>query len=796
MGTLMQELQATLRRLLKRPGYSAAVLLTLGIGVALSAGMFTVLRGVALQGLPYPGGEQVVAVTTYNPELGVQVGSLTPAEATALPHVAAFDYAGWFTWSGATVLSGERPREFTVNRVSPGFFPALGVEPLLGRWITAADTEGAADAVVLSYAEWDRLTGRDPAIIGQPLALSGETVTVVGVMPPEFAFPSRKVGFWRAGVDSQLASNTASLLHARYLSAVARLADGVTPAQARAQLDAMSAGLHAEHGISNAWRVQTVSLLEQTVGAVRGTLVGVFVVSLVVLAIACANAGGLLTARLAARQRELAVMQALGATPGRIWRGIFLELLLLGLLGTMLAVGLLYAGMDAFATHAQGIIPRAAHIGLDAPVLMFSALVAILCPLLISVPIGFRLRRRFGATLQGAGKGVASDGRGVTALPVVGLALATTALIAGNAMLHSLNKMHAIDPGYRTAGIQAVQMFKGGGPDVWRTFAAAVADEMRAQYDVENVAITTAAPLSLVGGFSVDLRVPDREMPEPLQAGLRRVSPNYLDMLEVPVLRGRGLLATDDAAAPAVALINETLARRVFGDDDPIGRHIELPLGRGERVPYRVIGVTADIRNAGLRNPAEPEVLLPFAHSPWVGMTFLVDAPRAGDDLVERLQEAIWKHDPEEATTRIYRLVDDVSAQSARVAFFGRLLGGFALLAVLLAAFGTYSVIALIQQHRTAEIGIRLALGADPARIARGVLRTGASLALVAGVIGCVLALAVLRLMASQLFGVTAGDWESYAFGIVAVSVTALAASALPARRAARVAPIEALRQE
>jgi len=796
MNVLMHEMGAALRNLVRRPGYSLAVVLTLGIGIALAAGMFTVLRGVVLQGLPYPGGERVVQVESYNPEIGVTGNNLTPAEALEIGSVEAFEHVGWFTWGGATVLSGERPRELGANRVSAGYFPALGVPPMLGRWIDQTDAAGAGDAVVLSYVEWDRLTGRDPDIIGKPLRLSDETVRVVGVMPPEFTHPSRNVGLWRVGLDRDLAGNPGVFLNARYLNVIARIAENASATQLQAQLDAMSGGLHAEHGIESAWRLDTVSLLEQAVGDVRGALVGVFMVSLVVLAIACANAGALLAARLTARQRELAVMQALGATSSRVWRSILIEMSILGVLGAAIALGLLFVGLDSFKTLAEGTIPLARMIELDLGALGFAALVAVISPLLITLPIAIGLRRRFAENLQGSGKGVATTTRALTVLPVVGLALATAALIAGGAMLHSLNNMNSANPGYRTAGIQAVQMFKGGGPDVWRNFANAVADEMKAQYDVEDVAITTAAPMSLIGGFTIDLQVPDRELPEPLQAGLRRVSPNYLELLDLPVLRGRGFSDADDAAAPKVAIINETLARRVFGDLDPIGRTLALPLGNGPRVEYRVVGIARDFRNAGLRNPPEPEVLVPFAQDPWVGMTFLVAAPRAGNDLVERLQRAIWAHDPEEATTRIYRLQDDVDAQSARVGFFGGMLGAFAILAALLAAFGTYSVIALVQRQRTTEVGIRLALGADPARIARQVFRYGTILALAAGVFGSVAAFAVLRLLANQLFGVSPANPGLYLFGIAAVAVTALAASALPAWRAARIAPVEALHYE
>ena len=795
--TTLHEVGFALRRLIKRPGYSLSVLLTLGIGIALSAGMFTVLNGVLLQGLPYPGGDRVVSITSFNHEQGVPSdGNLTPAEVDALEDVEAFEHVAWFTWGGTNVVSGGRPREITINRVSPGFFPALGVAPRLGRWIEASDVAEGRDSVVLSHAEWERLTGRDPDIVGKPLQLIDDSATVVGVMPPEFAYPASDIGLWRAGDPSQLAANPGVFLNARYVNAIGRLGDGVSPEKARAELEAMSLGLHAEHGIQSAWRLRTTSLLDDAVGNVRPVLYGIFAVALVVLMIACANAGGLLAARLSARRGELAVMQALGATPGRVWRGLVVELLLLGIAATLLAIGLVYAGMEAFTALASGTLPRAGAVAVDGSALAFAAAVALLCPLLISLPFALRLYSRFSVNLHGAGKGVADGGRGVVALPVVALALAGAALVTGGAMVYSLKSMQSVDPGYRSEGIHAIQMFKGGGPDVWRSFGAAVANEMRAQHDVEDVAITTAAPLALIGSFTIDLQVPGRELPEPLEIGLRRVTPNYRDMLGIPLLAGRDFSEADDAAAPKVAIINRTLAQRVFGEIDPVGRDIALPLGDGDRVLFRVVGIAADIRNAGLRGATDPEVLIPFAQTPWVGMTFLVLAPNAGDDLVERLQEAIWTHDPQEATTRIYRLEDDVAAESAQLGFFSRMLGGFAVLAALLAAFGTYSVIALIQRQRTTEIGVRLALGADPPRIARQVLGFGCVLALIAGVIGSFVAFAVLRLLGSQLYGVSPAEPGLYAFGLLAVLLTALAASALPAWRAARTTPLDALHYE
>ena len=382
------------------------------------------------------------------------------------------------------------------------------------------------------------------------------------------------------------------------------------------------------------------------------------------------------------------------------------------------------------------------------------------------------------------------------ALPAVGLALATTALIAGAAVAMSLDQLRAVDPGFRTNNVYAVQLFHGGGPDEWRRFTDAVIAQLRTEPDVEAVALTTAPPLATIGSFSIDLQVPGRAEPEPLQAALRRVSPDYLDVIDQPLLRGRGFAAGDDATAPNVAIINKTLAERVFPDEDPVGRDIALPLGNGPRVAFRIVGIADDIRNDGLRSPANAEVLVPFAQVPWVGVTFLVHAPHAGDGLLERMQDAVWAVDPEEAMTRVYRLEDEIASQLKQVTFFTQMLGGFALIALLLAAFGTYSVIAFLQRRHTLETGVRLALGASSMQVARRVLQQGAVHAVVAGIAGSLAAIAVLQLLAAQLYGVNAMSAGVYVLGFAGVLLAAVLASVVPALRAARIQPMAALRYE
>lgn len=767
---ILSEIRGSARRLLASPGYSLGVFITLSIGLALSIGMYTVLNGVIMTGLPYPGGERVVAVTSINPEQGEEGGALTAAEAFALVDSPVFEHAGWYTWGGATVLSGDRPREITIHNVSAEYFAALGVRPQLGRGINASDTGPAREAAVISDIEWERLTNRDPDIVGRPLQLADETVTVVGVMPPEF---DTGAALWRAADPSWYSQNNATFLNARYVNAVGLLANGMDSARAANELDVLSAQIRDTHGLAdNGWRLRSISLIDLMVGDVRAVLAGVFLVSLVVLAIACANVGSLLAARLAARERELAIVQALGATSSHVWRSILFELLLLAVVSVTVAMLLLLVGLDVFRDMAAGILPRAKEIVLDPGVVGFGIALAVICPLLVAIPFGLQLKKRMAGNLHASGKGVVGTrGGAMRALPAVGLALATTALIAGAAVAMSLDQLRAVDPGFRTNNVYAVQLFHGGGPDEWRRFGNAVVSQMMTEPDVEDVALTTSPPLATIGSFSTDLQVPGRAEPEPLQAGLRRVTPEYMSVIDQPLLRGRTFMASDDAAAPKVAIINKALADRVFPDEDPLGREIGLPLGNGPRVVFRVIGVANDIRNAGLRSPANAEVLVPFVQAPWVGMTFLVHASRAGDGLLERMQDAIWAVDPEEAMTRVYRLDDEIASQLKQVTFFTRMLGGFALVALLLAAFGTYSVIAFLQRRHTMETGVRLALGASSLDVASRVLQQGVTLAFVAGVIGSVAAIVVLRLLSAQLYGVSSGSAGLYALGLSLIHI-------------------------
>lgn len=785
------------RRLARSPGYGAALIVTLALGIAISVVAFSILSGVIYRSLPYPDQDRVVLVESANPSQGVSNGNLTPAQAETFAGTArGFEALGYYMWGGVTLMHGGRPVELTTNRVSADYFRALGVSPRLGRFIQADDIEAGEAVAVLSYETWRRFAGGSPDVVGDTLQTTNGPVRVAGVMPPEFRFPAQDVGMWLALQPQHLDPESPAYWNARYINAVGRRAPGTSFRAAGEELAVIDAAVRERYGISDlGWKVTLNPVLDSLVGDVRWVLWGVFGVSILVLLIACANVAALVAARLAERRHQLAIALAVGATRGRLRAELSLELLLAGAIAAAAGAAIAFGAVEIIRELAVGHVPRADEITLGWPALAFAISTALAVPFLVlALGAGAGLPTPAHAREQGHGLVGTRDRR--LRLPVLGIALSTTALIAAAALALSLAKLTRVEPGYRLDGVQALQLFRGGGPDEWRRFAIEAGERMAALPGVERVAVTTAAPQSLVGSFTTDVQVPERDLPEPLQANLRRVDPGYLPLLDIPLVAGRNFRDGDDQNAPRVAIVSETLARRVFGELDPIGRELALPLGNGPRVPVRIVGVSRDVKNAGLRSAPEPEVLVPFDQFPWVGMTFLVRAPGALSGLDEQLQSVVWELDPEEGITRVFELREDVDAQARPLRFFATAVTAFAVASVCLGAFGVYSVLAFVQRRRVRELGMRLALGASPSRLFGLVMTEGArilALGLAGGALGAV---GLLRLLESQLFGMGALPWAAVASGGLAMVLAAIAAAALPAWRAARVNPVEALRHE
>jgi putative ABC transport system permease protein len=798
MTTYSADLRFAWRRLRHSPGFAAAAVLMLALGIGASVAMFSVLQGVVLSGLPYPGGERVVAVATHNPQQADSFARLTTAEAVRLAEdPQAFEAFGWYDWAGMTVLDGERPREIAINFVSAGFFPALGVAPMLGRTFEPADMGDEQGAVVLSYVEWQRLTGGDREAIGRLIDTANEgRFRIIGVMPPQFAYPIADIGAWRPYRNVRLQADQPGYWNARFLDAVGRLPPGIGADAALQRVQRLADSVREDRGQPDAgWRITATPLLLDAVGSAREALWAAFGVAVLVLLIACANVAILLDARQIARRHEQAVAQAIGATRSRLYRVLLLELGLLGLAGAVFGTVLAAGALEALKTLAEGSVPRASEIDLDRGVLLFGLAMALATPLLAALMGSLRLRGAPIEAMRSGGKGAIAGSRGrARALPVLGVALSTLGLVAAAAMTASLVKIKDVEPGFASANVQALQLFRNGGPPAWTRFAEELRASLAALPGVADVAVTTAAPLSTIGNLQLDMRVPGRAEPEPVQASIRRVSAGYLDVLGIPLLAGRAIADSDGAGGEKVAVVSRELARRVFAGADPIGQSVEIPLGEGW-ASYRIVGVAGDIRNAGLRREPVPEILVPFAQAPWVGITFLVRSTGELPGMAAQMREAMWRIDPLQAATREFALAAELDDQLRPARFFASTVGGFALCALLLAALGVYALAAQQQQQRRAEFGLRLAIGAQPRRLAEQSLAASLRGAVAGIAIGAALGWAMLALLRAQLHGFGAGYAAWLALAALAMAAAVLLAALPPALRCARVDPMAALRQ-
>lgn len=794
------------RNLIRSPGFSIATIGMLTLGIGLGVAMFSALAGVVLRGLPFPDGDRLVVVESSNPARGIASSSLTVAEAQQLASgVDGLAASAYYQWSGVTVMDGGHPREIQTQQVSAGFFETLAQAPLLGRTLDREDAREARGVAVISHAEWIDHFGGDPNIVGRRLDLVGDApVVVVGVMPPGMRSLFGSAGLWTPLQERALPDHPARRLDLRMLGMIARRDAATTPAQLDAALAQRLDALRREHGLADeGWRLTARPALDALVGDARPTLWGAFVLALMVLLIATVSVAILIDGRLAARQRELAVKQALGATAARLTIGLFAELTLLAVASVACGTLLAWIGVEALRGLAAGSIPRTEAIALDARVLALAILLGVLVPFATLAIGGLRVRSLPAATIRSGGRGLVGPSQRRW-LPATAMGLSTVCLAVALALGFGLWRLQRVDPGFRSDGIQALQMFRESmqadtpseGPEGWRQFAAQVQERIAAIPGVEEVAMTTAPPLSRIGGASGEARRGDDPGMPGVQTLLRRVSAHYTTLLGMPLLAGRSIEAGDRAGGESVAVLNRSLARQLFGDASPLGRTVSLPLGSGGRSDFRVVGVVGDILNIGLRERAEPEALVAWAQQPRVAMTFLARTRGGVDGIGKAMREALWSVDPRQGITREYALSDDIGDELRPARFFAAVVGAFAASALLLAVLGAYAVAALQQRRRIAEFGLRLALGARSRDLALAVVR-GSVLSSAIGIgIGLVAVALALRQVNLEPVGIRGIPSQALAAAIVLMALAALAASLLPALRASRVAPMEALRDE
>lgn len=800
MSALVSDLRIAFRRLARHPGYALGLVATLALGIAVCVAMYSVVHGVVIKGLDYPQPDRLVVLESRNQELGGERESLSGAEADSLGDIErGLESAGYYFWDGATYLGGDRPEMITMIQVGGEFFRALGVQPLLGRWLTREDQGGEAK-VVLSHRIWMEHYGSDPDVVGKPFRMDSVTATIVGVMPPHFAYPARGVALWIAHDPSHVRADVALYQNARFFAAIGRMQADATEASLAQDLARHSQIVAEVHGAAlRPWTLQARSMLDDTIGSVRPVLLALLAVAALALLVACANVANLVVLRGASRLHELGVQQALGASSGRLARTVFLETTLLGMVATGVGIALAWVGLQYFVGMGDSGVPRAREVGLNGGVAAVAVGFGLLATLLAATVPAWRLRRLDAAgSLRSGGSRMAGGlalGRISRYLPIAAGAFSVGGLAAALLLATSVWRLERVPLGFDADPVLVMQIFRQ--PDAQsETFSRELQVRLSALPGVRHSAVSSSAPLSPIGGIPVDVAVVGRGDKESLRPRVRAVDGPLADVLGLRLQRGRWIDGNDRAGAEQVALVNESFAERVFPGVDPIGQVVSIPPfgAGGDRREFRIVGVMADARLASLARPAEPELWVPFAQYPVNSMAVMLRADGDPAALTRQAESVLFELRPDEGIYMTQTLAAARDRQLATPRFFARNAGAFALLALLLAAIGVHSVVAFQMTQRQREFALRLALGSAPRSLAMRVLRQGYALGLPAAVLGGGLGVVFGQLLRSSVVGVSDALW----FTAVASAGLMLAVVAIAClrsmRTAMRVEPMAVLR--
>jgi putative ABC transport system permease protein len=803
---LISDTRYAWRSLRRAPGFTGIAVVTLSLGVGVTTAVFTVFNAVLLRPLPYPDADRLAVVYAQNREMqatGVNISY--PDYLDWQRSVRAFAGLAVFNW-GANTLSGKEGAERVSGaEISANLLPVLGVEPLVGRNFTRDEQQLGRDRVILlGYGLWKRRFAADSSIVGRTITVDGLPHTVVGVMPPAFQFPfagdpaTPLVWTPLAVEDWMLGRGNRGLA-----AAVGRLRSQVTPDEARAELARVSTRLQREYPSDNtAWEAQYVPMREDVFGSARAAVSLLFAAATLVLLVVCANTANLLLARGAARDREVSLWAAIGARRSRLIRQLVTESLVLVALGGALGTILARWGTDALQVVFADRLPAFAAIELDPAAYLFALATTTFVALLAGLFPAIRATRvQIEAALKGGSRTTTTrSGTRLRGALVVGeVALAVVLLVGSMLLLKSLNALQNIDPGFdaRDVVVARFQLApnKYDTADRRRAFMIALLDRLRTQPGVKDVGAAQGTPFS---GWNVGTSYEVEGEPAPLPGQalvthVQNVTPEYFRVLHIPLVRGRQLASTDDERGPRVAVVNQAFVALHFKGKDPIGRRFRF----GREDPWTtIVGVIADFRHYSLTEPMRAAAYMPFAADPPAQMTVTIRAAHGAVDTLNTLRHVLHDLDPDVAASGGQALADVVARQMWLPRIARDVIGGFAAAAALLALVGLYGLISYSIIRQQNELGIRLALGAAPARLLRLVIRQGLTLAAVGIAIGCALAFGASRSLSALLFEVTPADAGTFVIVPLVVLALAALASFLPGRRAARIDPVMTLRAE
>jgi len=801
--TLFKDTRYGIRSLLKHPAFTLIAVLTLALGIGATTAIFSVVNAVLWRPLPYADpGRLVMVWENHQARGGPEREWLSPSDFNDWrDQNSVFVRLSALNDWGPTLTGTAEPEPLVGAAVSHDMFTLLGREPALGRsFRPEEDQPGAPNVVVLSDELWKRRFGADQGIIGKPISLNEESYTVIGVMPAGFKFPViAGTELWRT---LRPTLNPGCQRGCLVLRAIARLKPDASLEKARVEMSTIAGRLERDYPESNNQVGATlVPLHEQLVGSMQRALLILFGAVGFVLLIACANVANLMLARAATREREIAIRAALGASRARVVRQLLTESGLLAVAGC--ALGLLLGSwlLRLFIGLSPQGASRFDEIRIDAGVLGFTVLMTVLTSLIFGlVPALHVSKTNLNHSLKEAGKGGAEGvhgGRLRNALVVTEMALALMLLVGGGLLMKSFVLLQRVDPGFHPDHVLTLRLFLNKAhypePQQVRTFYAQLLDRMKVLRGAQIVGAISTLPLS---GNNTDTSflIEGRPQPPPNQkpvAWFAAVSPAYFQVMGMRLIKGREFSDRDDQNTPRVVIISETMARRYWPNEEPLGKRIGSPEAWRE-----IVGVMADVKHFGLDADTPPSMYLPARQAPARGMTMVVRTAAEPRAIAPSLRAEIWAGDKNLAIARIQTMNELVSSSIAQQRFILLLLGCFAALALVLAAIGIYGVMSYAVTQRTHEIGIRMALGARSGSVLALVLRNGMALALIGAAIGLAGALALTRLMAGLLFGVTPHDALTFATVLLCLIVVALIACYVPARRATKVDPLVALRYE
>ena len=811
LRNLIPDLRVAFRMLRKKPAFAIAALLNLALGIGVNTAIFSVVNAVLLQPLPYTEPNQLVFIWDT---------ARDKAEKLTYP-VSSPNFRDWqennnvfasmsaYSFDYFNLVGQDKPERLFAAYVSPNFLTTLGVTPALGRSFSSSEEQSSE--VIISNSLWKRRFASNAQLVGQPLTINGRAYTVIGVLPPEFQIP-RQVSLGVVAMDdvdllvpiSVLASTEPGTVNERgrhFLTAVGRVKPGIGIEQAGSAMTAIASGLAQRYPEANAnFTVHLVPVHEQITGSIRPALLLLLGAVGLVLLIACSNVANLLLARYAGRQKEFAIRAALGARAGRLLQQLFTESLLLGLIGGGLGLLLAVAATRALVASNLSDIPRILETGVDARVLAFTLLISLLTSVLFALaPTLQYIRPNLNKTLKDGERSASTaplSRRLRSVLVVTEMALALMLLVGAGLLIRSFSRILAVDMGFNPRNVLTAEMFlppdKYSTPAQFISFHSSLMERLKNEAGVESAATVNILPLK--GTRAVSIGVEGQPEPPPGQEVLisqRIVSPAYFNAMAIPLRQGRVFTDHDTADSPPVVVISQSLAQKFWGQENVVGKRVTMGPKASE-----IVGVVGDVKEASVEDATNPEVYLPYRQYPWPVFTLVLRSSGDPKNLLGFIQRDVATIDKDQPIGKSAPMEEVLAEKLAQRRLNVLLLGVFGGVALLLALVGIYGVISYTVTQRKHELGLRMALGAQPHHILKLIVGQGMTLALIGIGIGLAGAFILSRYLTSMVYEISVTDPVTFVGSALLLVLAAFIACYLPARKALKVYPMDALRQD